>query len=204
MGCDCATGVGNDYCCVQVIKIVSKTEMYQVATYRSNTVKLGPFARIIDEISKMYNDAYFIIESNDTGKTVAEEVWYTLENMHLINTEKSSRGLGTLADKRSKLDACMELQRVMDNEFLHICDSKTIEELSRFEEQRPNVFAAAKGNHDDTVSALYWAMYATMQPEIDMDNIKQITNESNEENQMTVDMMVNELNGEDEFWGDFK
>lgn len=204
MGCDCATGVGNDYCCVQVIKIVSKTEMYQVATYRSNTVKLGPFARIIDEISKMYNDAYFIIESNDTGKTVAEEVWYTLENMHLINTEKSSRGLGTLADKRSKLDACMELQRVMDNEFLHIYDSKTIEELSRFEEQRPNVFAAAKGNHDDTVSALYWAMYATMQPEIDMDNIKQITNESNEENQMTVDMMVNELNGEDEFWGDFK
>jgi hypothetical protein len=204
MGVDCATGVGNDYCVVQVVKILSKTEMYQVACYRSNTVETGEFSRVIDQLSKMYNDAYFIIESNDTGKTVAEEVWYTLENMHLINTEKSSRGLGTIADKRSKLDACMELRRVMNAEILHVCDSKTIEELSRFEEQRPNVFAAAKGNHDDTVSALYWAMYATMQPEIDMDNIRQITNQQNEENMMTVDMMVNDMANEDDFWGDFK
>ena len=98
----------------------------------------------------------------------------------------------------------MELKRVMDNEFLHVCDSKTIEELSRFEEQRANIFAAAKGNHDDTVSALYWAMYATMQPEIDMDNIKQITNEENDTNQLTVDMMVNDMANDDDFWGDFK
>ena len=204
MGIDCATGVGNDYCVVQVVKIVSKTEMYQVACYRSNEVKQGEFSRIIDDLSKKYNDAYFCLEANDTGKTIAEEVWYTLENMHLINTEKSSRGLGTIADKRSKLDACMELKRVMDNEFLHVCDSKTIEELSRFEEQRANIFAAAKGNHDDTVSALYWAMYATMQPEIDMDNIKQITNEENDTNQLTVDMMVNDMANDDDFWGDFK
>ena len=47
-------------------------------------------------------------------------------------------------------------------------------------------------------------MYATMQPEIDMDNIRQITNQQNEENMMTVDMMVNDMANEDDFWGDFK
>ena len=78
------------------------------------------------------------------------------------------------SDKRSKLDACLELQRVVDAEILTIHDGVTIAELSRFEEQQSNVFKAAKGNHDDTVSALYWAVYATLQPEIDMDNIRQL------------------------------
>ena len=204
MGCDPASGVGGDYACIQVIDIFDKYHMEQVATYRSNTVKAGPFARIIDQISKMYNNAYFIIENNEVGKQVTEEVWYTLENPNLLNTEKAGKGLGTKADKRSKLDACLELQRVIDAGILIIHDGVTIAELSRFEELHPNVFAAAKGNHDDTVSALYWAVYATLQPEIDMDNIR-VKKEVKIEDNMTVDMMADalEYNGED-FWSDFK
>jgi hypothetical protein len=152
----------------------------------------------------MYNNAYFIIENNEVGKQVTEEVWYTLENPNLLNTEKAGKGLGTKADKRSKLDACLELQRVIDAGILIIHDGVTIAELSRFEELHPNVFAAAKGNHDDTVSALYWAVYATLQPEIDMDNIR-VKKEVKIEDNMTVDMMADalEYNGED-FWSDFK
>lgn len=203
MGCDCATGVGGDYSCVQVIEIRSKYEMEQVAVYRSNEVRVGEYARIIDYLSKMYNNCYYIIENNDVGKQVTEEVWYTLENTNLINTEKAGKGLGTKADKRSKLDACMELKRVIDAEILKIHDSVTIAELSRFEEQSPNVFAAAKGNHDDTVSALYWAVYATMQPEIDMDNIK-VKEDVKMDDMRTIDMMADALEYSSDFWGDFK
>lgn len=203
MGCDCATGVGGDYACVQVVKINSRTDMEQVATYRSNTVKPGQYARIIDFISTMYNHAMYILENNDVGEKVAEELWYTIENTNLINTEKAGHGLGTKADKRSKLQACMELQRVVDAEILKIHDSTTIAEISRFEERSPNVFAAAKGNHDDTVSALYWAIFATMQPEIDMDNVKVVEIEKESEN-MTIDMMADSLEYENDFWSDFK
>ena len=103
----------------------------------------------------------------------------------------------------SKLDACMELKRVLDAEILKIHDSVTISELSRFEEQAPNVFKAAKGNHDDTVSGLYWAIYATLQPEIDMDNARAVEIVNNED-KLTIDMMadLNELNND--FWSDFK
>jgi hypothetical protein len=54
------------------------------------------------------------------------------------------------------------------------------------------------------VSALYWAVYATLQPEIDMDNIR-VKKEVKIEDNMTVDMMADalEYNGED-FWSDFK
>ena len=203
MGCDCATGVGSDYSCIQVVEIRSKTDMEQVAVYRSNTVQVGEYSRIIDQVSKMYNNCYYIIENNDAGKQVTEEVWYTLENTNLINTEKAGKGLGTRADKRSKLDACMELKRVLDTGILKLHDGVTIAELSRFEEQGQNTFAGAKGVHDDTVSALYWAMYATLQPEIDMDNIR-VKEEVKLDDLRTIDMMADSLEYNNDFWGDFK
>lgn len=200
MGCDCSTGVGGDYACVQVIKINNRQSMEQVATYKSNVIKPSKFARIIDFISKMYNNAMFILENNDVGEKVAEELWFDLENTSLINTEKAGHGLGTKADKRSKLQACMELQRVIDAEILQIHDASTITELSRFEEKSPNVFGALKGNHDDTVSALYWAVYATLQPEIDMDNIK-VSDVIKDDDSIPIDKLADE--NIDDFWSDF-
>lgn len=201
MGVDCATGVGGDYAAIQVVKINSRTSMEQVCTYQSNLVNPGQFARIIDTTSKMYNNCYYILENNDVGRQVSEELWYTLENMNLINTDK--HGLGTRADKKSKLDACMELKRVIDSKILKVVDVNTITQLSRFEEVSPNVFKGAKGTHDDAVSSLYWAIYATMQPEIDMDSCKVIVKEKLAENK-TIDMMVDENYNSDEFWSDFK
>ena len=91
----------------------------------------------------------------------------------------------------------------MDADILKLNDGVTISELSRFEEHGANIFAAAKGNHDDTVSALYWAVYATLQPEIDMDNIK-VKEEIKQEDSMTIDMMADAMEYNDDFWSDFK
>lgn len=203
MGVDCSTGVGNDYAAIQILKINSRTSMEQVCTYQSNLVSPGKFARIIDATSKMYNDCYYILENNDVGRQVAEELWYTLENMSLINTDK--HGLGTRADKKSKLDACMELKRLVDSKALSIIDANTITQLSRFEElpNSPNVFKGAKGSHDDLVSALYWAVYATLQYEIDMDSCKIV--KPTEQEDVSVDVMVERMNqDETDFWSDFK
>lgn len=201
MGVDCATGVGGDYAALQVVKINSRTSMEQVCTYQSNLVNPGQFARIIDATSKMYNNCYYILENNDVGRQVSEELWYTLENTNLINTDK--HGLGTRADKKSKLDACMELKRVIDAKILNIVDANTIAQLSRFEEVSPNVFKGAKGTHDDAVSSLYWAIYATMQPELDLDSCKVVTKNDIDDNK-TIDMMADESYNSDEFWSDFK
>ena len=64
------------------------------------------------------------------------------------------------------------LQREVNRDSLVIRDSATLKELTTFAEVSPNVFKATPGNHDDLVSALYWAIYAVFQPEIDLDNLK--------------------------------
>lgn len=201
MGVDCATGVGGDYAALQVIKINSRHNMEQVCTYQSNTVNPGKFARIIDATSTMFNNCFYILENNDVGRQVSEELWYTLENTNLINTDK--HGLGTRADKKSKLDACMELKRLVDSKSLSIVDANTITQLSRFEEVSPNVFKGAKGTHDDAVSSLYWAVYATLQPEIDLDSCK-VAIAKVDEDSKTIDMMADENYDSEEFWSDFK
>ena len=203
MGVDCATGVGGDYAAIQVIKINGRTDMELVCTYMSNTVTPGKFARIIDQTSKMYNNAYYILENNDVGRQVSEELWYVLENTNLINTDK--HGLGTRADKKSKLDACMETKRLIDSRILKVYDANTIAQLSRFEEVSPNVFKGAKGTHDDLVSSLYWGVYATLQPEIDLDSCKTVQLIDNGDK--TIDMMVEETSHEDNdnwLWSEFK
>lgn len=201
MGCDVGSGCQGDYSTIQVIKILSRNKMEEVACYRNNEVGPEAFAVQIKYLSDKYNGAWYIIENQDSGKKVCEELWYNLENYKLISTDGPGKPLGTKATKRSKLDACLELKRLMDNDFLEVHDSDTIKELSRFEEQDVgNVFKAAKGNHDDTVSALYWAVYATMQPEIDLDTCRPSDDRPIEEYPVDYMVMHNQSN---DFWGDF-
>lgn len=203
MGVDVASGVGGDYSVIQVLRIDSKTQMKQVAVFRDNKISVGAFSRMICKLSDFYNEAYYILENQDVGKLVAEELFYTLENYRLISTDGAGKALGTRATKRSKLDACMELKRLMNAGFLEVYDADTIKELSRFEECKnaPNVFKGAKGGHDDTVSGLYWAVYATLQPEIDMDRCQPIVEKKVEEFPADFFMQNNVTNNN--FWSDF-
>lgn len=204
MGVDSSTGVTGDYSCIQVMRVNSRQSMKQVAIYRDNEISPENLAVIVKQLSDYYNEAYYIIENQDTGHKVCEELYYELENYKLISTDGPGKPLGTRATKRSKLDACMELKRLIDNNFLEVIDDTTIEELSRFEEQDvTNVFKGAKGTHDDTVSGLYWACYCTMQPEIDLDDCKATTTEPVTDYPADYMMLHPEGTGSADFWSDF-
>lgn len=204
MGVDSSTGVTGDYSCIQVMKVISRQEMHQVAVYRDNEISPENLAVVVKQLSDMYNECYYIIENQDTGHKVCEELYYELENYKLISTDGPGKPLGTRATKRSKLDACMELKRLMDNGFLEVVDADTIAELSRFEElDVTNVFKGAKGTHDDTVSGLYWACYCTMQPEIDLDDCKATIAEPVVDYPADYMMIHPEGTSSSDFWSDF-
>lgn len=170
MGVDTATGSGLDFSAIQILKLVSRDRFEQVCTFHDDRTLGGKFSQIIKDLSEWYNDAQIIIENNGPGGKVAEELWYTLDCQNVINTDP--HGIGTNANKASKLDACLLLQKEVARDSLIIRDSTTLKELTTFIEVSPNVFKATPGTHDDLVSALYWAVYAIYQPEIDLDNLK--------------------------------
>lgn len=170
MGVDTATGSGLDFSAIQILKLVSKDKYEQVCTFHDDRITYTRFAQIVKDLSEWYNDAQIIIENNGPGGKVAEEVWYTLDCQNVINTDP--HGIGTCANKSNKLESCLLLQKLINTDVLVLHDSATLKELSSFTEVSPNVFKAGSNSHDDLVSALYWACYATIQPEIDLDNLK--------------------------------
>lgn len=200
MGVDSSTGVGNDSCTIQVLKINSSSSFEEVAVFTDNKIKPEIFASRIAEISYMYNDALMILENNDVGKIVAETLWYDIGCGNVINTDRN--GIGTRATPATKLSAIMMLKRAIENEKLKIYDEETINQLSRFEEVAPNVFKGAKNQHDDLVSSLYWAVYCLNQPQIDLDSVRPIK-VSVEEEYAPPPVMFDESNDNSDFWRSF-
>ena len=145
MGVDSSTGVGNDYCTVQIIKILNQDLFEEVAVYKNNKIKPYEFAQVIAKLG--------------CG--------------NILNTDR--RGIGTRATSQSKLDACMMLKKALELGKLKLHDEETITQLGRFEEITPNNFRGAKGSHDDLVSSLYWAVYCLNQPQIDLEGAKMVT-----------------------------
>lgn len=200
MGVDSSTGVGNDYSTIQVLKVVNKDRYEEVACYKNNKIKPYEFALTISKLSSRYNEAYMIIENNDCGRQVAEELWYNIGCGNILNTDK--RGIGTRATTQSKLDACMMLKKAIEQNKLIIRDEETINQLGRFEEVTPNNFRGAKGSHDDLISSLYWAVYCLNQPQIDLEGAK-VVNQTVADEYAPPPCMFDESNDNSDFWRSF-
>jgi hypothetical protein len=157
LGVDSAKGTGKDYSVIQVLKISDEHDIEQVALYRNNVIEARDYAQIIIEVSKYYNEAYIMLENNDVGDTVGSTIWYEYEYDRILNCDK--KGIGIRSTKKSKLAANILLKRYMENGWLDIKDRSTLYELSRYEEIKPNVFQAPRGQHDDCVTSLLWGIY---------------------------------------------
>jgi len=157
LGVDTAKGTGKDSSVIQVLKINNQYDIEQVAVYRSNLIRPHDYSQIVVSIAKLYNNAGVMVENNDIGQSVCDSVWYELEYEELINIDP--KGLGIRSTKKTKAKANALLKEYVEKDWLRLCDERTLYELSRYEEIRPNVFAAGKHEHDDCVTSLLWALY---------------------------------------------
>jgi hypothetical protein len=94
IGVDVAAGVNRDY---SVIFVISKMTYQPVLIYRSNKVNPVSLAEIIMDVSGNYNDALTLIESNNYGNVVINELrhqgfrrfWLTEDGKDWTTTLKS-------------------------------------------------------------------------------------------------------------------
>lgn len=202
MGVDSSTGVGNDSSSIQIIQIYNRDEYEQVLSYSNNKIKPSEFARIVAELSYRYNNAMMVVESNDIGRQVCEELWYNIGCGNILNTGKS--GIGTRATPATKLDAVMMLKKAVESKKLKLNDIETIAQLNRYEEVAPNIFRGAKGQHDDLVSALYWAVYCLNQPQIDLEGIgKDSIGMNVDSDYEPMPILFDESSDNSDFWRSF-
>jgi len=159
LGVDVAKGTGRDYSVCQVLRVdsVDPVDVEQVAIFRNNTTDVYEFSEVIHKICKYYNDAFIMVENNGEGSTIVSNLWWDFENEMLVNSGSKKNNLGIRAHRNTKPTAVLLMKKLIENGNLRIKDSDTINELTGFIQDNNKFYG--KDVHDDTIAALYWAVY---------------------------------------------
>ena len=153
MTVDTARGRGQDYSTFSIFDI-SDNHFRQIGIYRDNMISPLLFPDIIHKFAKMYNDALVIIENNDQGQIVCNQLYYDIEyeNVFVTSSVKST-GIGVTMTKKTKQIGCSTLKELMEEHKLQVIDKFTINELITFVSKGQS-WEADGGNHDDLVMNL--------------------------------------------------
>ena len=153
MTVDVSKGRGQDYSTFNVIDIGSRP-FKQVAVYRNNTISPLLFPNIIYKYASLYNDAYVIVESNDSGQLVCQGLYQDLEyeNVHMESAVRSDR-IGIEMNRKVKRIGCSSIKDLLEEKKIDIIDEQTISEISTFVSKGQS-YEASDGNHDDLMMNL--------------------------------------------------
>lgn len=170
---DVSEGKGLDCSTFSVIDI-STTPYEQVATYKSSSVSPILFPTEIYNAAKLYNDAYVLVEINNTPQ-VADILHQDLEyeNLWKVFTGNKkpqqlsagfARGvqMGLKMSPQVKRIGCSNLKTLIEGDKLVVNDFDTISELTTFVATK-NSFAAESDANDDMVMGLVMFAWVTTQ-----------------------------------------
>jgi hypothetical protein len=170
---DTSRGKGLDYSTISVFD-VTELPYRQVCTYRNNEISPIVYPQIIQKICKYYNEAYALVEINDNGQQIVDNLFYDYEYENILSTvemknrltvtwgygNKSQRGIRTT--KSVKRLGCSILKQLIESQKLLVQDFDTIAELSTFISSGGS-YEAEMGSHDDMVMTLVLFSWLTNQ-----------------------------------------
>jgi hypothetical protein len=162
LAADVGNGIGQDYSSFSILK--AENDIFkQVVTYNCNTINPIAFAEIIDRISKLYNNAFVLIENNGPGESVIDHLWYTLDFENLIHLEKNSLGIRTTPKSRNK--GITKLKEYLEYGAIQINDFETLQQITHFSRNPKNgKFEAEAGYKDDlTITLILFSVFTTNQ-----------------------------------------
>lgn len=171
MTVDVSRGRHLDYSTFMVFDVTSYPHRI-VASFRNNQIAPLMYAAIIQKTAHEYNDAYTLIEINDVGSQVAEELYYTYEYDNMFWTKSGERlgqkGAdpypGIRTTKKTKRIGCNNLKDIIDKEQLIVDDQDAIDEFASFVQSKAGSYEADEGFHDDMVMCLVLFAWLVTQP----------------------------------------
>jgi hypothetical protein len=143
-----------------------------VASYNNNEVSPLFYAAIVHRLSMIYNEAYTLVEINDIGAQVADELYHTFEMENLFwskgGDQLGKKGAdpypGIRTTTKTKRIGCANLKDIIDKQQLIVNDFQSIQELSTFIQSKSGSYAADEGYHDDMVATLFLFAWLVAQP----------------------------------------
>jgi hypothetical protein len=164
-GVDISEGIGKNASVIQILDITEPRNIKQVAVYHNNKISPSEFTPKLREILQHWGDPYALIERNNCGGQVVDNLKREYNYDNLVNwgiTKASGRlsnQYGMLAHTNTKLAAVLNQRYwVSIAKTVHINDIHTVLELKDFVRNKNNAWGAKHGSNDDRVMALIWAL----------------------------------------------
>lgn len=157
-------GRAGDYGVMQVCRI-STSGVEQVAVYQGK-VEPSLFAYELEKLGHWYNDAFIVVEANNHGGTVIDNIRDGYFNLYMRKRFKNrfitpdSTDIGFWTDQNSKPKLVNQLASWLHGGQMRLHDVPTVTELSRYQQdpEDSKKTSAPKGANDDCVMALALAV----------------------------------------------
>ncbi len=172
---DVARGTKNDSSAFVVVD-VTNIPYKVVACFKDNEIKPLLFPHKIHHVARGYNHAYVLVETNDVGEQVSNNLHFDLEYDNIIMCYMRGRAgqimgsgfsggkaqLGVRTTKAVKKIGCSNMKQLIESDKLLVDDFDIINELSTYI-VHGNSFQAEEGSNDDLVMCLVLFSWATDQ-----------------------------------------
>ena len=138
---------------------VSQYPFTQVATYNNNEISPMMYTNIIQRVARIYNEAYILVEINDVGAQVANDLYYEFEYENQFWTKSGDtlgkKGAdpypGIRTTKKTKRIGCANLKDMIEKNQILVRDYDFVTQLSTFVQADSGSYEADEGFHDDAV-----------------------------------------------------
>ena len=171
--CDTARGIRLDYSAFVVFDIT--TVPYKaVAKFRSNEISPMVLPQFISNVGKHFNDAHVLVEANDLGAQVLNDLHFELSYENLLRSSSKGRAghqlgggpsakLGVTTSHSVKTSGCSNVKSLIEADKLIVEDYDIYVELTTFVRKGESgaSFAAEPGTNDDLVMCLVLFGWAT-------------------------------------------
>lgn len=171
---DVSRGLGLDYQAMTVVDVSVKPWVV-VASYRNNRLPPSLLHETVHDVALYYCRAMVLVETNDVGLRVAEDLLQVDEYENVIMTQVKGKygtrvggGFGTQSrygvktSPQVKRIGCAMLKQLVERDQLVLNDQDILWELGRFVGKN-NTYKAEEGAHDDLVMTLVLFAWLTDQ-----------------------------------------
>lgn len=165
IGVDAAEGVGQDYSVAQVLDITDLTDIQHCATFATNKLQPYVFAEKLNQIARSWGRPFLCIESNKEGSQVIDALYqvHNYDNIITYTMKNDKRGayqkMGIFCHGNSKYTGITNMKYFVEHlQAVSIYDITTVKEFETFVRKENGTWAARKGQHDDRIMSVIWAL----------------------------------------------
>lgn len=155
MTVDTSRGKQLDYSVAMVFDVTTYP-IKQAAIFRSNEISPILYPDVLFHLGKFYNECPILVETNDIGEAVVNDLNFELEYENIISEKTGldrKYDLGVRTTKKTKRIGCAMLREIIEHDKLIISHDTTLLELANFISKGTS-YEADTGFNDDTVMCL--------------------------------------------------